>query len=240
MNNKLTLTIGNTPHTFYLQSGFYKRTTTVCHFHKHYYTEIHIALDGEISYYMSKAAHTISSGEILSIPPNLPHSCIKINEGTKHFSVLIDIPTKNIIKESLSPDILREFFSEIEKAADSGNYAKVSSYLSLIFNTLFTEEPVAVDKIEDYAFIIEEFLKVNYARDVKLSDLAAELNLSETHTERLVKKYTGNTFRQELAEIRIKMAQMLLSSTDMTMAEISEYVGYNSYSGFYKAYKKNL
>ena len=110
----------------------------------------------------------------------------------------------------------------------------------MIFNTLFTEEPVAVDKIEDYAFIIEEFLKVNYARDVKLSDLAAELNLSETHTERLVKKYTGNTFRQELAEIRIKMAQMLLSSTDMTMAEISEYVGYNSYSGFYKAYKKNL
>ena len=105
---------------------------------------------------------------------------------------------------------------------------------------IFDTNKISAEKIVDYSFIIEEYLKINYARDIKLSDLASELNLSEKHTERLIKKYTGNTFKQELASIRIKTAQMLLASTDMTMTEISEYVGYNSYSGFYKAYKKNM
>ncbi|MBE6643635.1 MAG: helix-turn-helix transcriptional regulator [Ruminococcaceae bacterium] len=240
MNNKLTVTIGNTPKTFFFQNGFYSRRTGISPIHKHYYTEIHIVTDGEINYSLDKKSFTVGNGEILAIPPNKLHSCCSFTEGAKHCSFLVDAPLKKIVRSPMPPETVKLFFKEINKTETNGNYATVASFLSLIYNMIFDSEKVSVERIVDYSFIIEEYLKINYARDIKLSDLASELNLSEKHTERLVKKYTGNTFKQELANIRIKTAQMLIASTNMTMTEISEYVGYNSYSGFYKAYKKNI
>ena len=240
MNNKITVTVGNEQKTFYLQNGFYSRDTIVSPIHKHYYAEIHTVTDGSISYSIDKKTYTLEDGEILVIPPNALHSCSAIDSRAKHCSFMIDCPVRKVIKSQLSPQTVKDFFDEIGVVERKQNYARISSYLSLIYNTLFESEAFCAEKIVDYSFIIEEFLKINYAKDIKLSDLAAELNLSEKHTERLIKKFTGNTFKQELSSIRIKTAQMLIASTDMTMTEISEYVGYNSYSGFYKAYKKNI
>lgn len=240
MNNRITINVGNEQKTFFLQNGFYFKHTEVSPIHKHYYTEIHIVIDGNASYTTDKKTYNLESGDILVIPPNALHSCSAVDSNSRHCSFMIDCPVKKVIKCKLSPQTLKDFFDEIDIAEQKQNYAKLSAYLSLIYNTAFESKEFTAEKIVDYSFIIEEYLKINYAKDIKLSDLAAELNLSEKHTERLIKKFTGNTFKQELSSIRIKTAQMLLSSTDMSMTEISEYVGYNSYSGFYKAYKKNI
>ena len=240
MNYKLTVPVGNSRKTFFLQKGFYTHKTTVSPIHKHYYTEIHIVSEGNISYTLGKKTLVLEGGGILAIPPNTLHSCTSIDGAPAHCAFLIDASLKSPRLVTLSPDTIKDFFNEIKKASETDNYSVISGFLCLMYNALFENESVKAEKIEDYSFIIEEFLKVNYSRNIKLADLAAELNLSEKHTERLVKKFTGNTFKQELAGIRIKTAQMLLSSTKMTMTEISEYVGYDSYSGFYKAYKKHL
>lgn len=240
MNYKLTVPVGSARKTFFLQKGFYMHRTGVSPIHKHYYTEVHLVFGGKITYTLGKKTVTVESGGILAIPPNTLHSCTIIDGSPRHSSFLIDAPLKNMRCLSLSPDTVKDFLDETVKAADSNNFGIASGYLCMIYNTLFENDCVKAERLEDYSFIIEEFLKVNYSRNIRLADLAAELNLSEKHTERLVKKYTGNTFKQELAGIRIKTAQMLLASTKMTMTEISEYVGYDSYSGFYKAYKKYL
>lgn len=38
--------------------------------------------------------------------------------------------------------------------------------------------------------------------------------------------------------MRMKMADQLLSHTDMSMTRVAQYVGYNTYAGFWKAYTK--
>ena len=49
----------------------------------------------------------------------------------------------------------------------------------------------------------------------------------------------GNySFIDMITQKRMKIAHILLESTEMTLKEISEYVGYGSYSGFYKAFRK--
>ncbi len=95
-------------------------------------------------------------------------------------------------------------------------------------------------EITDPAVLIYEFFSMRYNRNIKLSDLAAFLNYSEKHTERLLKKHTGMTFKNKLIEYRMKTAGFLRKSTAMTMTEIAGYVGYSNYSGFWKARKEFL
>ncbi len=61
--------------------------------------------------------------------------------------------------------------------------------------------------------------------------------LSHKQTEREVKRITGNTFVGEMSKRKIEAAIMLSQSTNLSLTEISNLVGYTSYCGFYKAYK---
>ena len=90
----------------------------------------------------------------------------------------------------------------------------------------------------DYGFLIHEFFSLHYSEDLHLCDLAQFLHLSERQTERLVIEHTGNTFRNELTAIRMTIAKKLLTSSQMSLTEISQYVGYKSYAGFWKALNK--
>ena len=71
-----------------------------------------------------------------------------------------------------------------------------------------------------------------------MRDIANYLHLSERQSERLIIDYTGHSFRDELVATRMNMAKILFSTTDMSLSEISQYVGYKSYNGFWKAAKK--
>ena len=77
---------------------------------------------------------------------------------------------------------------------------------------------------------------MHYA-DATLSDLAKALCLSEKQTERVVLKHTGKNFRRNITKKRIEVAKALLEKNELSKKEIAEYVGYNSYGGFFKALK---
>ena len=54
----------------------------------------------------------------------------------------------------------------------------------------------------------------------------------------MIKKIYGLGFRQRLAKVRIKCAMELLAETNKTITDISGIVGYESYFGFYSAFKR--
>lgn len=62
--------------------------------------------------------------------------------------------------------------------------------------------------------------------------------LSCKQTEREVKRITGNTFAGEMARRKIGAAIILLQTTNLPLTEISELVGYSSYSGFTRLIKE--
>ena len=86
--------------------------------------------------------------------------------------------------------------------------------------------------------LIEDFFSRKYSESITLEDLAKDLILSCKQTEREVKRFTGNTFNEELSKRRINAAMILLQTTNLPLARIGEMVGYASYSGLYKALKR--
>ncbi|MDR1645877.1 MAG: AraC family transcriptional regulator [Tannerellaceae bacterium] len=82
------------------------------------------------------------------------------------------------------------------------------------------------------------FLHENYHRPVTLAHVANSINTSESSLTRLLKKWTGKTFIDNLNDIRISEAGCRLIDTSDSVAEICYKCGYNNLSNFNRAFKK--
>ena len=74
-------------------------------------------------------------------------------------------------------------------------------------------------------------------KDVTVEDLAEEIGYSKSQTARIVEKITGKTFNRFLLCWRMEIARILIINTEQCLLDIAEAVGYQTYSGFFKAFK---
>lgn len=82
--------------------------------------------------------------------------------------------------------------------------------------------------------------KVESAALWKISDLALELNLSESRLQHLFKQTTGVGLGHVLTEQRLQKAASLLSGTTMRIKAIAAAVGYEHTSSFTRAFEQRF
>jgi AraC-like DNA-binding protein len=71
------------------------------------------------------------------------------------------------------------------------------------------------------------FMENHYARGrVTLAETARTARLSKWHLERLIKRYTGISFLQNLRAIRMRQVEHLLEETGASIKEIAARAGY--------------
>ena len=73
-----------------------------------------------------------------------------------------------------------------------------------------------------------------------INDIAKKFSISANHLIREFKKTTGLTPSQYMIEFRLKKAQELLRFSTYSLNEISELLGYQSYSYFSRIFKKHI
>lgn len=83
-----------------------------------------------------------------------------------------------------------------------------------------------------------DYIGLNYASELRLSDLAAQANLSERQFSRLFRRQTGMSFLDYVQSIRIDAACRLLADQHLTVKEIASSVGYQDLKFFYQLFKK--
>lgn len=236
MYDQITVRIKSTDRKVFIKRKplFASHTSPI---HCHHYTEVHFLLSGNIEFQINGKQYKITSGNIFVIPEKLLHSCEFVSEDCRWLSLFLDcnITCPTLLKSNIQ--LLNEFLEYAENL-NTNDYSKLAAFISLLCNDLFEDEMLVAEKTQDYALVIEDFFSVNYSNNVRLSDLADILHLSEKQTERLIMKYTGKTFKQKISHQRIKIAKILIKENKMSLKEIAEYVGYNSYSGFWKALKQ--
>lgn len=76
-----------------------------------------------------------------------------------------------------------------------------------------------------------------FADPISLSDVAAEVALTPGHLTTVVRRKTGRTVQQWLAERRMQEARLLLTETDLTVAVVARRVGHPDVSYFIKRFR---
>ena len=203
------LTVGDRNVTVFLQDGFFNSVESKVSHHSHSNTELHLMVRGRTEYMVSGTHLQLSRGQLAVIPGGLR---VPENEA-----------------EGL--------WDAIGEYKRTGNAVRMGLYIALICSHLQVE--CAPPKpVEDRGFLISEFFCNHYAEDIALSDLARVLKVSGRQASRLVQKYTGHSFQEELVSHRIHSARRLMRETDMSMEQIAAAVGYQTYSGFWKVMKQ--
>jgi transcriptional regulator GlxA family with amidase domain len=85
---------------------------------------------------------------------------------------------------------------------------------------------------------IQEYMKENYTKDIRLADIAGYIGLSEKALCRFFKTHTSQTLLACLNEIRIEASAQMLRETDDPISGIAYTCGFNTVSHFNKVFKQ--
>ena len=191
VNHEITFPVGNTMHSAFMQYGFYNQSVNRQVVHTHSYTEIH-AFIGKVTFFIDDVAYELDGANLLLIPKQVYHTYVQ-DASTIHAAFQVKFDSDFKVKE-VSETLLREFFEGINESRETGDYSKVIPYMSFFCSYFFSgNEPIEAQKVTDYAFLINEFFSLKCIYDVKLTDLARELCVSEKQAHRLVLKHTVKT-----------------------------------------------
>ncbi len=84
---------------------------------------------------------------------------------------------------------------------------------------------------------ISDYIKRHYAT-VTIQDLVREFHFQEDYFNRIIKSKTGLTYSAYVQKIRLAHAEHMLTSTDKSVDEITELVGYHNKGYFYKIFQE--
>lgn len=138
--------------------------------------------------------------------------------------------------EDLEAD--ERFLSGYEQlVCDYNNFSEVLTELENRLDSSCPDQSQPEPNASSFMQIIK-YLHNNYDQDISLKKLSEQFHMNSSYISSLIKNETGLTYTQYLTDLRIGKARQLLESTDLSLAEISEAVGFNDYFYFIKKFKK--
>ena len=116
--------------------------------------------------------------------------------------------------------------------------APAETYLSGLWESLRSSRPkesgfIGIHELKKLRREIHRAPELNW----NLSELARRLNISKSYVQRLYQEHFGISYLDDLIAARIRMAQELLTATDLRISEISEACGYSNDTHFMRQFK---
>lgn len=147
------------------------------------------------------------------------------------------------------PPADREVWSERLSALDhelrlrlDGYGEAVLAYLTLL---LVGVSRLAVDVVEDLRLNEEplladvfNFIEQHYRERISLKDVAWAVSLSPGYLTTVVRRKTGRTVQEWIAERRLAEARRQLVATDLAVEEVGQMVGYNDPVYFVRSFRR--
>ena len=87
-------------------------------------------------------------------------------------------------------------------------------------------------------YSVLEYVKTHVTDGLVLEDVAEKFYVSPNYLSALIRKETGQTYRQYVIDAKMAVAKQLLNDTRMRVEDIAYAIGYENYISFYNIFKK--
>ena len=233
--------------------------------HRHEFVEIFYVVRGEIEHnFINTAKSTLQTGDIVIIPPNVAHSFSRDKTtNCGHRDIIIRANFFNEICQFLDSKIYNTLINDRTPLITHVSNAQVEHFestIKLITSALSTSiadklpliksfvvsllAPLFSKGVEEHLGtfptwfnqLLANFNKIRLIKD-GLPAITAGILYDKKYLCRLFKNNMGITMTEYLTNIRLDYALNMLKTTDMSILEISQEVGFSSLSHFNKLFK---
>jgi AraC-like DNA-binding protein len=171
----------------------------------------------------------------------------KKNSSLPLYDMLLSSSFKNYISsdEDYSAELCGCFDRIIEATSKRNNGWQVAVMAQLvIFYSVMIREGLQKDGTAsipyqlDFMTSVSDFIEENLHKKLSTKEVSDHFLYSVEHFCRLFKNNFGCNFQDYLSRYRIEKAKTMLKNSDLTVSEISESVGFNSFSYFTKCFRE--
>lgn len=138
-------------------------------------------------------------------------------------------------------NIMESMISSVICDGNAGGYVLRQSVNLLIcyLSSLFPDTPTQTDQTEKMKKRILNYIEGSYS-SATLTEAAEMLGLSPSYLSRLIRDLFGVSFKKLLTATRFETACGLLTTTELSIGDIINRVGYENSSYFHKEFKKRF
>lgn len=208
---------------------------------------LHVIVDGE-AYFDEKH---VNAGDVVLLRPYQPHRLRMA--GDRPFKQYWFCFEGSAVPELLhatalaSVDLLHVDMPHLHPLLHDGVFGachenllplKVEGLLKLVLAAL----PAAEGSVAEHTFAsvyinrAVDFLRLNHASGITMADVAEEVGITEKYLYKLFRRELGTTPMEYLNQCRVSRAEMLLTSTTLSIAEIARECGFEDPSYFSRFY----
>lgn len=127
-------------------------------------------------------------------------------------------------------------FSSLMKIETIEQLVNIIHNLFAVYNQFNNE--VIYDDSESVILMMKEYMEKNFTKaDFSVSTMSKDLHFSRSYLGKLFKEKTGKNISDYIAELQINYAKQLLTTTDLTINEITNKLGQANPSNFIRKFK---
>ncbi len=228
------------------------------HIHREF--EFLVMTEGRGTIYIENEKFEINKGEGIFINSEELHIGVKTNSEKAGFFAVVFAPEAfgnleldKVVEKYVAPVLKNEVsvkrlldksvVTVLNKIHNEKSELLIKAYLYEAWNLLLEGAKKSDDlkntNIEEIKTVME-YIRRNAEYEITLSDMANAINISRSYLCREFKKVVHMTPFEYLISVRIDKGCELLKNTDLSIGEISQSCGFNSFSYFTKIFGKKM
>ncbi len=235
----------------------------------HYHTsaEIMYVLKGRVKMLLGTTYRECEKGDVIFLPPSTIHEVISLTEDATIQGIVFELSLVDIKDLQLDfSELFRrsqgiqyvvtsqdEWYEEfcgyfknilaVYGSFSAGSRLQIVSNLLLIMSRLihfFQLEESSHDRNYKKLKPVLDYVEEHYKEKIQVSALSEIIHVCDDRLIRLFKDVTGETPIEYIMNLRMEAGIKLLSSTDLSIAEIAEQAGFGSDTYMARVFKQKL
>lgn len=228
--------------------------------HSHHFSEIFFVLKGNSVFHIDNQLVSVAPNDLMVINPHIEHTEQTLSDTPAEYIVLgieglafsfpdaEDESAKGYHLYSCGPDgakfiqlariMMREFQEKKPDYETVCNgllqvllvYISRRQNLSMISNSTF--------RLSKECALAKRYIDMNYSKPITLDELAAVSNINKYYLVHSFTEYMGQSPINYLNEKRLEASKELLTSSNLSIAQVASSAGFSSQSYFSQIFKK--
>lgn len=216
---------------------------------------LHVILDGKGIYKCNGKEYSLKKGQMFMILPqdNIfyqadkddPWEYVWVRFEGNYFEFLLSNTSINQRTFTLSDEQFKYasgIFSTLLDSMDDdlAPYLRATGHFYVFLGWFLNQfgKKIYVSEGKMSFMKLVNYINMHYTENISMDKLESIAHYSRSHTYKLFMRHLGCSPKEYVNSLRLRKSCELLLETKLSAKEVGEKVGYNSYVGFIKAFKK--